>query len=134
MKKKSTKEKEKIRDKKKAEFAACKTTEEMNKVMHKYRSYDMLTVQDVIDYLKTQNPNACVLGYESNSRAYIEQFKDLPNMYICTVKEMKKRDRESLDGWYKHDPIEIRKKKIKETIDETYRYSEDDDVIFNIGN
>lgn len=130
----SKKEQEELHKKKKAEFTACKSREEMEKVMHKYRSCDMLTVQDVIDYLKTQNPNACVVGFERNSNAYIEQFKEIPNHYICTVKEMKKRDRESLKQWYKDSAPEERKKKIKEDLAVTYRYTEDDDVIFNIGN
>lgn len=42
-----------LHEKKKAEFAACTTAQQLEKVMHKYRSDDMLTVQDLIDYLKT---------------------------------------------------------------------------------
>ena len=45
----------------------------------------MLTVQKLIDYLKTQDPNACILAYEPNSFAYIEQWPDLPNSDICTA-------------------------------------------------
>lgn len=53
------------------------------------RSRDMLTVKDLIRYLKKQKPDACILGYERSSRAYIEQFKDIPNTFIRTVKEDK---------------------------------------------
>lgn len=50
----------------------------------------MLTVQKLIDYLKTQDPNACILAYEQNSDAYIEQFPGLPSPDILTVAEAKK--------------------------------------------
>lgn len=123
---------EQLHTKKKAEFAACKTVDELNNAMHKYRSYDMLTVKDLIEYLKTQNPDACVVGYEQNSCAYIEQMKDLPNQYICTVEEMKKLDRVHYESWYKDSSPEDRAKKVEEHIAEIYRYTEDDDVILNI--
>ena len=48
-----TPEQKALHEKKKAEFAACATPAELEKAMHKYRSDDMLTVQDLIDYLKT---------------------------------------------------------------------------------
>ena len=56
----------------------------------------MLTVQKLIDYLKTQDPNACILAYEQNSDAYIEQLPDLPSHDILTVAEAKKIMREDL--------------------------------------
>lgn len=64
----------------------------------------MLTVQKLIDYLKTQDPNACILAYEQNSFAYIEQMPELPSLDICTVAEDKKNLEESLCRWYKGDP------------------------------
>ena len=87
----------------------------------------MLTVQKLIDYLKKQDPNACVLAYEQNSFAYIEQLPKLPSSDICTVAEDKKNMEESLRSWYKNDP-EI-DSKIKKEIDMTYRYAKDTDVI-----
>lgn len=129
-----TPEQKALHEKKKAEFAACATPAELEKAMHKYRSDDMLTVQDLIDYLKTQNPRACVVGFERNSNAYIEYPKELPNMYVCTVKEDKKRARKSIKSWYKHESPEEITKKVREQMKEMYRYVEDDDVIFAIGN
>lgn len=131
---KMTPEERALHEKKKAEFAACKTMKQLDKAMHKYRSDDMLTVQDLIDYLKTQNPRACVVGFEQNSNAYIEYPKELPNMYVCTVKEDKKRARKHIKAWYRHDSPDEIKKKVKEEMKEMYRYTEDDDVIFAIGN
>lgn len=129
-----TPEEKAFHEKKKAEFAACTTSQQLEKVMHKYRSDDMLTVQDLIDYLKTQNPRACVVGYEMNSRGYIEYPKELPNMYVCTVKEDKRRSRRHIKGWYRHESPEQIKRKVKQHMKEMYRYVEDDDIIFSIGN
>lgn len=50
---KMTPEERALHEKKKAEFAACTTPQQLENAMHKYRSDDMLTVQDLIDYLKT---------------------------------------------------------------------------------
>ena len=87
----------------------------------------MLTVQKLIDYLKKQDPNACVLAYEQNSFAYIEQSPELPSHDICTVAEDKKNMEESLRSWYKNDSeVDI---KIKKEIEMTYRYAKDNDVI-----
>ena len=87
----------------------------------------MLTVQKLIDYLKTQDPNACVLAYEQNSFAYIEQLPELPSPDICTVAEDKKNMEKSLRSWYKNDlEVDI---KIKKEIEMTYRYAKDNDVI-----
>lgn len=87
----------------------------------------MLTVQKLIDYLKTQDPNACILAYEVNSMAYIEQFPNLPNSDICTVKEAREEHRENLKNWYKNTPNAT--KKIEEEIANTYRYAKDNDII-----
>ena len=64
----------------------------------------MLTVQKLIDYLKTQDPNACILAYEPNSFAYIEQLPGLPSSDICTVKEDREKQKEFLKNWYKDTP------------------------------
>ena len=88
---------------------------------------EMLTVQKLIDYLKKQDPNACILAYEQNSFAYIEQLPGLPSQDICTVAEDKKSMETSLRQWYKGDPeADI---KIKKEIEMTYRYAKDGDVI-----
>ena len=42
----------------------------------------MPTVGKLIEYLKTQDPDANILAYEPNSQAYIDQDPDLPNMCI----------------------------------------------------
>ena len=88
---------------------------------------NMLTVQKLIDYLKTQDPNACILAYEENSFAYIEQLPKLPSPDICTVAEDKIRMRESLESWYKNSPDA--EMKIKKEIEQTFRYAKDNDVI-----
>ena len=87
----------------------------------------MLTVQKLIDYLKTQDPNACILAYEDNSFAYIEQWPDLPNQDICTVAETKKDMRESLKQWYKG--TENADEKIEKEIADTFRYAKDNDIV-----
>ena len=87
----------------------------------------MLTVQKLIDYLKTQNPNACILAYENNSFAYIEQWPNLPNNDILTVAEDKKLTREYLRNWYRNSPDAD--KEIEKDIEKTYRYAQDDDII-----
>lgn len=87
----------------------------------------MLTVQKLIDYLKTQDPNACILAYEVNSMAYIEQFPNLPNSDICTVKEAREEHRESLKNWYKD--THNAEQRIEDEIADTYRYAKDNDII-----
>lgn len=89
----------------------------------------MLTVQKLIDYLKTQDPNACILAYENNSFAYIEQMPDLPNYDICTVAEAKKHLEENLRNWYKND--ENSESKINKEISQTFRYAKDSDIVIN---
>jgi len=92
------------------------------------RRTKMLTVRKLIDYLKTQNPDACVMGYEPNSFGFIEQLPDLPNKSICTVKEDRERERQFLLGqWYRNSADA--EKKCEDDIAETYRYCNDDDVI-----
>lgn len=104
-----------------------------------YRSEHMLTVESLMKWLKTQDPKACILGFESNSNAYVEQFREIPNEYICTVKEAKDREREMLRGWYRgSDPKKEGFDSLEDLIEsktaEVFRYAEDNDIIFNIGN
>lgn len=87
----------------------------------------MLTVQKLIDYLKTQDPNACILAYEPNSLAYIEQLPGLPSSDVCTVKEDREKQREFLKNWYKDTPNT--EQKIEDELAEMYRYAQDNDVI-----
>ena len=87
----------------------------------------MLTVQKLIDYLKTQDPNACILAYERNSDAYIEQLPDLPNFDILIVAEAKKIMREDLESWYRDIPNAS--DKIENDLSTVFRYAEDNDVI-----
>ena len=90
----------------------------------------MLTVQKLIDYLKTQNPNACILGFEVNSKAFIEQLPDIPNHVISTVAESKARDREYFTNSFRncHNCEERVEKEIKEV----YRYAQDDDIVIQL--
>lgn len=87
----------------------------------------MLTVRKLIEYLQKQDPDACILAYEQNSFAYIEQLPSLPSPDICTVAEDKARLKEDLEKWYKGSPGSDMK--IKKEIDMTYRYANDNDVI-----
>lgn len=90
----------------------------------------MLTVGKLIDWLKTQDPDACILAFETNSNAYIEQTPDLPNYDICTVKQAKEEHRKSLEAWYKNDPdASAASAIIQNEIDTVFRYAKDSDVI-----
>ena len=87
----------------------------------------MLTVQKLIDYLKTQDPNACILAYERNSDAYIEQLPNLPSFDILTVAEAKKIMRENLVSWYKD--VSDAQVKIENDLSTVFRYAEDNDIV-----
>lgn len=87
----------------------------------------MLTVQKLIDYLKTQDPNACILAYEPNSDAYIEQLPELPSPDVENVAEAKKRLESNLRSWYKDS--ENSEEKIKQDLEIVFRYAKDNDVI-----
>lgn len=87
----------------------------------------MLTVQRLVDFLKTQDPDACILAYEPNSDAYIEQFPVLPSPDILNVKMAKEQMREDLKSWYKG--TEDAENKIERAISTVFRYAEDNDVI-----
>lgn len=87
----------------------------------------MLTVQKLIDYLKTQDPNACILAYEPNSDAYIEQLPELPSPDVENVVEAKKRLESNLRSWYKDS--KNAEEKIKRDLEIVFRYAKDNDVI-----
>lgn len=87
----------------------------------------MLTVKKLIAWLQTQDPDACVLAYEQNSDAYIEQLPDLPNCDIQNVAQAKKQMREDLKSWYRDTPDADQK--IERDIDTVFRYAEDKDVV-----
>lgn len=87
----------------------------------------MLTVQKLIDYLKTQDPNACILAYEPNSDAYIEQLPELPSPDVENVVEAKKRLENNLRSWYKDS--KNAEEKIKRDLETVFRYAKDNDVI-----
>lgn len=87
----------------------------------------MLTVQRLIDFLKTQDPNACILAYEPNSDAYIEQLPSLPSPDVMNVAMAKKQMLEDLKSWYRD--TEDADKKIERDISTVFRYATDNDVI-----
>lgn len=87
----------------------------------------MLTVQKLIDYLKTQDPDACILAYEPNSDAYIEQLPNLPSPDIENVVDAKKRLESNLRSWYKD--TKNAEDKIKRDLETVFRYAKDNDVI-----
>ena len=90
----------------------------------------MLTVSKLIDYLKTQNPNACIMTYEPNSFGYIEQPPALPNHFICTVAENRGRERKYLmEKWY--GGMDDAKTRCEKDLAETYRYCKDDDIVIH---
>ena len=87
----------------------------------------MLTVQKLVDYLKTKDPDACILAWEPNSYAYIEQLPGLPSPEICTVAEDKSHTIENLKQWYKNsDDADA---KIEQEIRLSYRYAKDNDIV-----
>lgn len=87
----------------------------------------MLTVGKLIDWLKTQDPDACILAFETNSNAYIEQMPDLPNDDVCTVKRAKELHKESLETWYRNSPNS--EALIQAELDTVFRYAKDTDII-----
>ena len=102
--------------------------------MEKFRSEQMLTVESLIEWLKIQDPKACILGFETNSNAYIEQFRELPNRSICTVKDAKEDERTWIRSFYKDsDPkkegFETLEELVEAKIAEVFRYAKDNDVI-----
>lgn len=104
--------------------------------LDKFRSEKMLTVESLIEWLKTQDPKACILGFEINSNAYIEQFRELPNRSICTVKDAKENERTWIRNFYKDS---IPKKEgfgtleelVEAKVAEVFRYAHDNDIVVN---
>ena len=93
-------------------------------------SEDMLTVQKLIDYLKKQDPNAYILSYEPNSNALTHNLGNLPNIQICTVAEDKIYHEKNLQSFYRC--CDNKEEKIKEDMNEMYRYSNENDIVFNL--
>lgn len=81
----------------------------------------------MIDFLKTQDPNASILAYEPNSDAYIEQLPKLPSSDILNVAMAKKQMREDLKNWYRD--TDDADKNIERDISTVFRYAHDNDVI-----
>lgn len=79
----------------------------------------MLTVGDLVKFLKKQDQNALVVGFSENSNAYISQFKEIPNESVTTVGDMKARDRKRLKGRLRENDWWRR----------MYRYVKNEDVI-----
>lgn len=88
---------------------------------------DMLTVRRLIEWLQTQDPDACVLAYEQNSDAYIEQLPSLPSPDVLNVADAKKMMREDLKSWYRD--TEDADAKIERDVSTVFRYAQDNDVI-----
>jgi len=102
----------------------------------KHRSESMLTVETLISWLKTQDPKACILGFETNSNAYIEQFKEIPNRYICNVKDAKEDERKWLYNFYrdtdpKKEGFDTLEELVEAKVAEVFRYAHDNDIVVN---
>lgn len=84
-----------------------------------HESDTMLTVGDLVKFLKKQDQDALVVGFCGNSGAYISQLKEIPNDSVTTVGDLKARDRKRLKGrlrendWWR----------------KMFRYVKDEDVI-----
>lgn len=112
----------------------------MNKDLEKDNNdVEMLTVKKLIEYLKTQDPNAHILAYDMYSDAYVSQFPNLPNTHIQTVQQEKIDAKNRLSSIFKdfdatkygfNSPDEF----IDSKIEELFRYAKDNDVIISIGN
>ena len=88
---------------------------------------NMLTVGRLVEWLKKQDQDACVLAWEDNSRAYIEQFPDLPSPDVCTVEQCMADTRENLKQWYRG--VAGADEKIEDEIKTSFRYARHGDVI-----
>ena len=88
---------------------------------------DMLTVGRLVKWLLQQDQDACILAWENNSCAYIEQFPDLPNSDICTVEQCIAETRKNLKQWYRGTADA--EKKIEDEIGMSFRYAKPNDVI-----
>lgn len=87
----------------------------------------MLTVGKLVAWLQKQDQDACILAYEPNSDAYIEQLDDLPNYDICTVAKAKADMRRGLLDWYRDIPD--KESKVDKSVSIVFRYAKDNDVI-----
>lgn len=109
-----------------------------SKSWSKIRSDSMLTVEVLIDYLKKQDPKACILGFETNANAYTEQLRDIPNHLVCTVHEAREKEREWIRQVYRdYDPkkegFNTLEELVESKVNEVFRYARDTDIIIQIG-
>jgi len=101
------------------------------------RSEIMLTVEVLIKWLQTQDPKACILAFEPNSNAYTEQFRDIPNHCITTVRDAKERERDYVRQMYAKVPPETYgcatlDEVVENRVKEVFRYAQDSDIVINI--
>ena len=87
----------------------------------------MLTVGKLVEWLKKQDQDACVLAFEPNSDAFIEQFPDLPSPDVCTAEQCRADMEKNLRQWYRD--TEGAEEKIKRELDAVFRYSKPGDVV-----
>jgi hypothetical protein len=104
--------------------------------LDKFRSEQMLTVESLIKWLQTQDPKACILGFETNSNAYTEQFRELPNQSMCTVKDAKEDERKWLYNFYrgtdpKKEGFDTLEELVEAKVAEVFRYAHDNDITVN---
>ena len=95
------------------------------------RRGDMLTVSKLIDFLKTQDPEANILYYEPNSNAYIEMFGEFPgNPVVMTMAESLEIDRKNLMGSYRG--LSDMEGRVEREMEELYRYSKGKDIVLRL--
>ena len=95
-----------------------------------YMTDTMMTIGDLVKYLKTLDQDSLILRYDDNSFAYCPLSKRHSDAGFRTVEEDKKIALERMEMFYKALPKKIRKKKIDEIMEEDYRYAENTDLVF----
>ena len=88
---------------------------------------NMLTVGRLVEWLLRQDQDACVLAYEQNSDAYIEQPGGLPSPDVCTVEQCRADMEKSLRGWYRGTAGA--EGRIQADLERTFRYAQPGDVV-----
>lgn len=89
----------------------------------------MLTVKDLVRFLKTQDQDALVVGWCANSGGYLSQFKDIPNDYVTTVGEFKAKERDRLKRAFRCSTTSETRKRVNDALKEMFRFVKDNDVI-----
>ena len=108
---------------------SIQSIEELEQYFRKNRSRDMLTVGDLVKWLKTLDQKACILFFDDNSNAWVEAMKKVPGGNFQLVQQEKIEERKFLEHWYCHDNEDERNKKIEEDIRTKFRYAQDNDVV-----